>query len=218
LLRPGDHPTQIQKWYDRLATVIAGAREQIVQIAPARLAHCTGCARDADGALRIAFLWHTYAIDPTDGSIRRADTGAAPTEFLQALILTYLITADGTAPSGRWIAYHDLPDGMFYAQAFRGYAENRLARELQDSLEAFCASAERLDGEPIAIGDAGYAFQVLPRVRLAAVYWLGDEDFPSRASILFEDTAPHYMSTDGLAVLGSHMVHALLHSGADVRS
>jgi hypothetical protein len=218
LLRPGDHPTQIQKWYDRLATVITGAREQMAQIAPARLARCAGCTRDADGALRIAFLWHTYAIDPADGSIRQADTGTAPTEFLQALILTYLITADGTAPSGHWIAYHDLPDGMFYAQAFRGYAENRLARELQGGLEAFRASAERLDGEPIAIGDAGYAFQALPRVRLAAVYWLGDEDFSSRTSILFEDTAPHYMSTDGLAVLGSHLVNALLSGGTNLRS
>ena len=143
----------------------------------------------------------------------RAATGETPTEFTQALILTYLVTADGTPPSGRWIAYRDLPDGMFYAQAFRGYAENRLARELgEDGLDRFRASAARLDGTPLDIGDAGYAFQVLPRVRLAAVYWLGDEDFASRTSILFEDTGPHYMSTDGLAVLGSHLVNAILAS------
>jgi hypothetical protein len=41
------------------------------------------------------------------------------------------------------------------------------------------------------------------------VYWLGDEDFPSRTSILFEDTASHYMPTDGLAILGSHLVGAI---------
>jgi hypothetical protein len=105
---------------------------------------------------------------------------------------------------------------MFYAQAFRGYAENRLARELstgereEDGLAAFRAGAERLGGTPIEIGNAGYAFQVLPRVHLGAVFWLGDEDFPSRASILFQDSATHYMSTDGLAVLGSHLVSALL--------
>ena len=64
------------------------------------------------------------------------------------------------------------------------------------------------------MGSAGYAFQVLPRVRLAAVYWLGDEDFPSQASILFEDTGPHYMSADGLAVLGSHLVTAIIRASA----
>ena len=116
-------------------------------------------------------------------------------------------------PSGRWIAYRDLPGGMFYAQAFRSYAENRLARDLgadDEGLDAFRGSASRLGGEAIPIGNAGYAFQLLPRARLAAVYWLGDEDFASRASILFEDTAPHYLSTDGLAVLGSHLVNALV--------
>jgi hypothetical protein len=129
----------------------------------------------------------------------------------RALLLAYLATADGTPPSGRYISYRDLPDGMFYAQAFRGYAEMRLVRELgEGGIDAFRRGAEGIGGAPIEVGSAGYSVQVLPRVRLAAVYWLGDEDFPSQSSILFEDTAPHYMSTDGLAVLGSHLVNALL--------
>jgi hypothetical protein len=158
---------------------------------------------------------------------------------------------------------------MFYAQAFHGYAEVRLVRELEEEelnaepqrhprgrgleqqrtqrlsprgegeelnaepqrhprgrgleqqrtqrpsprgegLAAFCRGAERIGGEPIAIGSAGYAFQALPRIRLAAAYWLGDEELSAQASILFEDTAPHYMSTDGLAVLGSHLVGAIV--------
>jgi hypothetical protein len=87
----------------------------------------------------------------------------------------------------------------------------RLVRELgEEGVDAFRQGAERIGGEPLGVGSAGYSFQVLPRVRLAAVYWLGDEDFSSQASILFEDTATHYMSTDGLAVLGSHLVNAIL--------
>jgi hypothetical protein len=211
MLRPGAQPTQIQKWYDRLAALVADRREQLRAVDPARLALRSGCSRDADGALRLVFLWQAYRVRLPDVSIRQVDTGAEPSDFTQALILAYLATADGTLPSGCWIAYRDLPDGMFYAQAFRGYAENRLVRDLGDGgLEAFRRGAKRLDGQPLAIGNAGYAFQALPRVQLAAVYWLGDEDFPSQASVLFEDTAPHYMSTDGLAVLGSHLVSAIV--------
>jgi hypothetical protein len=104
---------------------------------------------------------------------------------------------------------------MFYAQAFRGYAEVRLVHELgTGGLAAFRRGVERLGGTPIEIGsgagNAAYAVQVLPRIRLASVYWLGDEDFASQTSILFEDTAPHYLSTDGLAVLGSHLVNKVL--------
>jgi hypothetical protein len=211
LLEGRDYPSQIQRWYDRLAPVVERARDALRGGDAADMARRAGCLYETDGTLRLALFREGYTIQPADWTIRRRDTGEEPTEFTQALILTYLISADGTPPSGRWIGYRDLPDGMFYAQAFRGYAELRLARELGDAgLTRFCAAAAALGGTEIEIGDAGYAFTVLPRIHLGAVYWLGDEDFASRTSILFEDTAPHYMSTDGLAVLGSHLVNALL--------
>jgi hypothetical protein len=67
-----------------------------------------------------------------------------------------------------------------------------------------------LGGEPLAIGDAGYTFTVFPRVHMALVYWEGDDEFPSQARVLFEDTSSHYMPTDGLAILGSQLVGRLL--------
>jgi hypothetical protein len=211
LLEQRDYPSQIQRWYDRLAPVVDHAREALYTVDPADLARRAGCLYRANGTLHLPLFWENYTIEPADWTIRHADTGDEPTEFTQALLLTYLVIADGTLPTGRWIGYRDLPDGMFYAQAFRGYAELRLARELGDEgLVRFRAAAGTLGGAPVEIGDAGYAFAILPRVHLGAVYWLGDEDFPSRTSILFEDTAPHYMTTDGLAVLGSHLVNALL--------
>jgi hypothetical protein len=224
LLRPGAQSTQVQKWHDRLAEQVAETQEWLRQVDPARLAQRSGGDLDVDGALYLYFWGERYRIPFPDLTVYRADTGAAPSDgrgvsagrsvsaLDQALLLAYLATADGTTPSGRYISYRDLPDGMFYAQAFRGYAEMRLVRELERraGIDAFRRGAESIGGEPLDVGSAGYSFQVLPRVRLAAVYWLGDEDFPSQASILFEDTAPHYISTDGLAVLGSHLVNAIV--------
>lgn len=211
MLRPGGNPAGLQEWYDKLAPLVTEAREQLRAANPARVVVRSGCAQEPDGAFRLTFFWRDYRVAPPDFVVRRVDTEAEQTSFIQALILTYLLTADGTTPSSRWVAYHGLPGGMFYAQAFRGYAEERLVRELgSDGLSAFRSAAERLGGVALGMGDAGYAFQVLPRIALAAVYWLGDEEFPSRASILFEDSAVHYMPVDGLAILGSHLVSALV--------
>ena len=216
LLRPGAQPTQIQRWHDRLAAQVAETQARLRQIDPARLAQRCGGRLDEKHTLWLQFWGEYYNIPFPDLTVRRAYADEAPSELDQALLLAYLATADGATPSGRYISYRDLPDGMFYAQAFRGYAEVRLVRELgEDGVDAFRQGSERIGGESIEVGNAGYAFQVLPRVRLAAVYWLGDEDFPSQASILFEDTAPHYMSTDGLAVLGSHLVNAILAGAAE---
>jgi len=211
LLRPGGHPTGLQQWYDKLAPIVAQARQHLQEVKPAKIVLRSGCTREPDGAFQLSFFWRDYRLPPPDFTPQRAETGEEPSSFVQALLLTYLITADGTTPSSRWVAFRSLPDGMFYAQAFRGYAENRLVRELgEGGIEAFHQGSERLGAQPLDIGDAGYIFRVLPRVHLAAVYWLGDEDFPSRTSILFEDSASHYMPTDGLAILGSQLASTIV--------
>ena len=215
MLGPDARATQMQKWYDRLAVLVEQTREQIRAVPPGDLAWRSGCMLDADGAIRLRFWNEPFRVRMPALCVQRGDTQADPTDFTEALLLTYLATADGTAPKDRWITYRDLPDGMFYAQAFRGYAELRLIRELgAGGITAFRRGMQRLGGQPVQLGsgtgNAAYAVQVLPRVRLAAVYWLGDEDFPSQASVLFQETAPHYLSTDGLAVLGSHLVNHII--------
>ncbi len=210
MLQQGKPTPQVQEWYDKLAPVVEEARETLRQIKPGKLALRSGCERDADGNFRLTFFWQEYVISATDFTVRRSDTGEEVSSFFQSLILTYLVTADGTTPSSRWIGFRDLPDGMFYVQAFQGYSGGRLVRELEGGVELFRRAAEKLGGEPLEIGDAGYVFTIFPRVHLALVYWEGDEEFPSQARVIFEDTAAHYMCTDGLAILGSQLVGWLL--------
>lgn len=210
MLQQGKPTPQLQEWFDRLAPVVEEAQAALSRIKPGKLALRSGCERDADGNFRLTFFWEEHVISADDFAVRRADTDKELSSFTQSLLLTYLVTADGTTPSSRWIGFRELPDGMFYVQAFQGYSGGRLARELPGGIEAFRRAAEALGGEPLAIGDAGYAFTVLPRVHLGLVYWEGDEEFPSQARVLFEDTAARYLPTDGLAILGSQLVGRLL--------
>jgi hypothetical protein len=210
MLQQGKPTPKLQEWYDKLAPVVEEARATLSQVKPGKLALRSGCEQDADGSFRLSFFWREYVISGGDFAVRRADTGDEMPSFIQSIILTYLATADGTTPSSRWIGFRELPAGMFYAQAFQGYSGGRLMRELEGGAEAFRRAAEHLAGEPLEVGDAGYAFTVLPRVRLAVVYWEGDEEFPSQAQVLFEDSASHYLPTDGLAILGSQLVGKIL--------
>lgn len=202
---------QLKEWIDRLAPVVSEAQTTLEDRRPSKLVMLTGCEQDTNGDLRLPFFWQEYIISADDFTVRRAKDGEEPSSFVQSLILTYMATADGTTPSRRWVGFRELPDGMFYAHAFRGYTGIRLVRQLDGGIEAFRRAAEKMNGEPVKdIGDTGYAFDPLPRIRVAVVYWEGDEDLPSQARVLFEDTAPHYMPTDGLAIIGSHLVGSIL--------
>jgi hypothetical protein len=211
MLQESNTAPQLKEWIDRLAPVVEESKKILRCRRPSKLVMYSGCEQDANGNFQLPFFWQEYTVSAQDFTVRRKKDGQEPSSFTQSLILTYLASANGTTPSKRWIGFRELPDGTFYSRAFRGYTGVRLVRQLDGGVEAFCRAGEALDGEPIEqIGDAGYAFAVLPRLHIAAVYWQGDEEFPSQARVLFEDTAAHYMPTDGLAILGSHLVGYVL--------
>lgn len=211
MLQKAETTPQLKEWIDRLAPVVSGAKETLRHRKPSKVVMWTGCEQDDEGDFRLAFFWTEYVVSSDDFTVRRARDGKEPSSFIQSLILTYLVMGDGTTPSKRWIGFRELPDGMFYVQAFRGYTGIRLVRQLEGGRPALERAAQELGGEPVeAVGDVGYAFTLLPRIRIAVVYWQGDEELPSQARVLFEDTAPNYMPTDGLAIMGSHLVGSLL--------
>lgn len=124
--------------------------------------------------------------------------------FDTAMVFYYLSSADGAPFADRWIGYRELPGGGFYNQAFQGYSGDRIARAFGSDPDSFHLAARSLGGWSLpALAEHAYAFQPLPRIRLAAVLWPGDEEFPSKASVLFDPSACHYMTIDGLALLGS---------------
>jgi hypothetical protein len=126
-----------------------------------------------------------------------------------SMFFYYFLTADGAPYADKWIAFRDLPGGMFYHQAYQGYSGDRLSKAIDNHVNVFERAAKNLGGLKLDIGDASFAFDALPRVRVAAVYYAGDEDFPASANVLFDASASHYLPTDALGGVGSALVDRL---------
>lgn len=132
--------------------------------------------------------------------------------FQQALLLYYLISADGAPLANKWVSFADLPDGRMYNAAFQGYSGDEIVKTFGFDLDAFKSACFKAGGRSIELGSASFTFQALPRVPLMVTYWLGDEDFPSSCKILFDESASHYLPIDACAILGSMLVRKLSHS------
>jgi hypothetical protein len=197
---------QLQPQIDKLAPVVKEAQAKLREIDRAAVAERSGATIDRDGDLRVEFLRREYAIDHMEWTVKRADDGSVPPALIQSLILTYLYRSDGTPPIDRWLGFRELPDGLFYAQAFQGYTGAALIRDLNGDVAAFKPASEKLQGAALAIGDAGYVFQILPRLKLAVIIWAGDDEFPAQAQVLFQETAAHYLMTEALAIVGSLLI------------
>ena len=126
------------------------------------------------------------------------------------MIFYYLRIADGAPLAERWVGYRELPGGGFYFQAFQGYSGDRLAHAYGNNPESFVEAANKLNGIPLTTLP-GYAFAFLPfpRIRLAAILYPGDDEFQARAVVLFDASASHYMTIDGLALLGAGLAGRL---------
>ena len=200
-------PMPKNEWRKSIEPRIDEARSALAAIPEKELARRSGAVH-RDGRLSIPVLGHATSVHLPELVAHAADGSVCPEET-QILLLDYLIRSDGASPSGEWIGFQELPNGGFYRQAFQGYTGDRLVQEIGGDIEAFRRAAKALGGEAVALGDAAYAFRVLPLVPLAVVWWDGDEEFPPNATVLFDRVAQHSLPTDGLAILGRMLCRAL---------
>lgn len=163
---------------------------------------------------QVPFFGTMHEADWPGGTIRRASDGQVVDIATQILVLHYLLTADGTPMAAQWIAFRNLPGGMGYDGAFQGRANQRLARTFGNKPAAFEAAARAMAGEPLSFGDASFSFRVFPRLWMAAVLYVADEEFPATANVLFDGAASHYLPTEDLAVLGGMLASQLSKAGA----
>jgi Domain of unknown function (DUF3786) len=166
---------------------------------------------DAQGEFHLEMWGKPTRLSYPELIARDALSGQDLPSYLQAMLLYYFATCDGFPAAGEWIAFSELPDGRFYAQAFQGYTGVPLAQAFGEDLTAFSQAAEACSGERrFSFGDMAYAFQALPRVPLLVVFWQGDEDFPSTCQVLFDASISHCLPTDACAILGSQLTRQLI--------
>src|SRR5664280_498659 len=195
---------------------------------PARRAAQAGCGLLPAG-VEVPFLGAAHIVSHPDGEVRVA--GECAHVAVRIMLLHYLLQADGTPPSGDWVAFRELPDGLFYAASFAARAEAPLeaafggpaaaggpaaggpaagSLAIAGGLDAFRRAAVAAGGEPFAAADAAFAFRALPLLRLAAMLWEGDDEFAARAQIVFDASAGHCLPAEDLAGLGGLLARRLV--------
>jgi hypothetical protein len=193
------------------------ARQDWQRADPLQAAARAGAAYVAlpDGAqVSLAYYGRPYRIAHPTGPITEAESGREADPVTQILLLHYLLTADGALPTGEWVAFHELPDGRIYQAAFEQRALRTLSAAFGADQSAFVRAALSLGGQPMRLGDASFWFQALPRLAVAATLWLGEEDLPGEANILFDSAAGHYLPTEDLSGIGGMLSGRLIRAAA----
>lgn len=127
------------------------------------------------------------------------------------LLLHYLMRADGSPLTGKWVGYKDISGGLLYASVFARRVTEPLVRKFGKSAKGFREIGIKLGGEPGEVGDASFILAVFPFIPFQYVLWEGDEEFPPTVQLLFDASVDHYLSLEDIVVLGQMATGKMIH-------
>jgi len=147
------------------------------------------------GTYTVAALGEEYIVDPAGRHVKNLTNPARKYEyFLNLSIPIYLVQAKDIPPSGELVK--EFKGGEFFFRGSHTLPLDAVAEKYGRDKALFMEAGASLGGVPVKLGDAAFTFSVFPRVSMTFVLWLEDEEFPARASLLFDSNAGAHMALD----------------------
>ena len=178
------------------------------QMDPAAASRLEGVCRN-EHEFQLTLLGRTYVISHPAYAIRALDGGKPPQTTVQTLLLRYLTESAPTVWNGGWKTFREMPWGEVYMKAFSGRALGRAAFTFGANLDAFRNACEKVGGEPVKHGDAGYEIPFIGNYRMRIFIWEGDEEFPPSAQILYSDNFAEGFTAEDRAVAADLLIAAI---------
>lgn len=190
-------------------------REALADMNPKGIADRSGASFEPDSegkaVLTLDFLNRKIEITWPECHISFMDSGDEVPIQQQVLLLHYLMGSKGSAVSGDWIAYQEVPDGRFYLDAFLRRAKNPLVQGFGMQPELLVELAKKVYGaQPFDQGDLSVVVQALPKVPVALILWKGDDEFPPEGTILFDRSISDIFSAEDIAWLAGMVIYPLM--------
>lgn len=164
-----------------------------------------------DGCFTVQLLNSTYRIAWPEYAITadREDAFALTNLPCQTFLLRYLLEGRQAALSLGYKTFREMPWGELYITPYTGRCLTRAAFTFGTRVPAFAAACERMGGEKLPHGDAGYGFGFLGSYRMQIMIYAGDEEFPPSSQILYSDNFASGFSAEDRVVAGDILISAI---------
>lgn len=155
---------------------------------------------DKSGYL-LPFLNQQYLLVPRERKILRI----RPDENLESealsmdfylMSLVYLTEAKQVEPTRNWLSEKDLKGGEMFFRGPHALPLGEVTEKYGKDPEGFLKAGKQLGGVEMLYGDKAFGLDVFPRILFVYVLWKGDEEFPPRIQVLFDETIQDHFPLD----------------------
>ncbi len=174
---------------------------------PAEMARRCALSWNAEtNTLELEFLGGTYTVSHPDFTI----TGPTPLSNPERILfLRYLLDGAYAMPSGEYLTYREFPWGEVYLQQFTGRCIKRFAFSYGFKPDLLRQVMERMGARPISQSDQGWEITLMRGLTIRFLLWLGDDEFPPNAQILFSDNFRSAFTAEDMANIGDIVMNRM---------
>jgi hypothetical protein len=116
--------------------------------------------------------------------------------FSRLAALTYLLNVQPALPSGTWIKPADMKAGDIYYRGSHILPMARVGAKYDGRAADFIVRGLALGGERLSFGDASVRVCPFPRLPMAIILWVSDDEFGARSELMFDSTCEQHLPQD----------------------
>jgi hypothetical protein len=187
----------------------------------AAMDHADVCRRSLAGydevkrAYRLRLLNEDLFVFPEERKIVRAASPEGPSDaepdFNTILVsVHYLLRAADVPIACEYVTDSQLTDGGFFFKGPHALPSWRVEKRFATDANTFLKKGKLIGGTPVSFGDAALELLVLPRIQIAYVLWVADDEFPARSQILFDASADKHFALDVVWAMCNLVTNRLL--------
>ena len=155
--------------------------------------------------ISVSPLEQTFSVEDSIGNIVLNELGT----YSRPAILQYLNRCKDIPLGDHLVNPSTLPGGDIFLRGTHVLPLERLANRFLDDIPRFYEVGAKLGGKRIDLADAALQIFPLPRIPVYILFWEGDEEFPAKASILFDTSCQFHLRVDiiwAVAMLSAEMM------------
>ena len=175
---------------------------------PMEAAQRTGANWDGKN-FYLELMHFSYVISHPECSVRKLVDGSTPPLSVQTFLLRFLLEGKKVDWAGQWKTFREMPWGEMYIKPYTGRVLTRAAFTFGTRIEAFRAACEKIGGEPLKHGDAGFQFHFLRNYDIQILVWEGDEEFPPNAQVIYSDNFADGFAAEDRVVAGDILISTI---------
>lgn len=162
-------------------------------------------------ALYITYFSHKMRIDRKSGKITMYEQPGKVLTFNTVITIYNLFhyAIENPVASGKLVPFREVKRVYPFEAAYKKTILSEFQNTFSGHVKELITACEKLNGEKMKQGDAGYILPVFPFFNIAVLFWDGDEEFDAQANMLFDSNITDFLHEENVVGVASDAVYYL---------